>query len=72
MTPKIISYAQMGLSALFLVAYFTVVLVFLLGYVRTPPEWRDAAIALLGVITGGVGTVLTFWFSRSREHDRAE
>jgi Zn-dependent protease with chaperone function len=67
MTPRIISYAQVGLSAIFLLGYFAVLVLFLTGRIATPPEWKEALIALLGVITGGVGTILAFWFSRSRE-----
>lgn len=68
MTPRIISYAQIGLSVLFLAGYFAVLVVFLMGYVKTPPEWKEALIALLGVITGSVLTIVGFWFSRAREH----
>jgi uncharacterized membrane protein YccC len=64
---RIISYAQIGLSVLFLAGYFAVLVVFLMGYVKTPPEWKEALIALLGVITGSVLTIVGFWFSRSRE-----
>jgi uncharacterized membrane protein YccC len=65
---RIISYAQIGLSVLFLAGYFAVLVVFLMGYVKTPPEWKEALIALLGVITGSVLTIVGFWFSRSREN----
>jgi hypothetical protein len=69
MTPRVISYAQIGLSVVFLLGYFVVLLLFVTGHIRTPPEWKEALIALLGVITGGIGTILGFWFSRSRERD---
>jgi len=62
----VIGVAQITLSVLFLGGYFIVLAIFLLGYIQTPPAWRDALIALLGVITGSVGTILSFWFSRSR------
>lgn len=71
MTPRIISTAQIGLSAVFLLGYFGVLILFVTGHIRTPPEWKEALIALLGVITGGVGTILAFWFARSRESDPA-
>ena len=64
--PQIIGYAQIALSILFLGGYFFVLFMFLSGWIKTPTEWRDALITLLGVITGSVGTVVTFWFSRSR------
>ena len=68
MTPKVISTAQVGLSALFLLGYFVILILFVTGHIKTPAEWKEALIALLGVITGGVGTILGFWFARSREH----
>lgn len=70
MTPRVISIAQVGLSALFLAGYFAVLVLFVTGHIKTPPEWKEALIALLGVITAGVGHILSFWFSRSRESDR--
>lgn len=69
MTPRVISYAQIGLSAAFLLGYFMVLVLFVTGHIRTPPEWKEALIALLGVITGGIGTILSFWFSRTRERE---
>ena len=67
MTTRIISVAQIGLSVLFLLGYFAVLVLFVTGHIKTPPEWKEALIALLGVITGGIGTILSFWFARSRE-----
>lgn len=67
MTSRIISIAQIALSAVFLIGYFAVLILFVLGYIKTPAEWKEALIALLGVITGGIGTILSFWFARSRE-----
>ena len=63
---KLVGFAQVLLSVLFLLAYFAVLGAFMLGWVKTPAEWRDALIALLGVITGSVGTIMAFWFSRAR------
>jgi Zn-dependent protease with chaperone function len=68
-TPRIISFAQIGLSAVFLVGYFVVLILFVTGNIKTPPEWKEALIALLGVITGGIGTILAFWFARAREKE---
>ena len=72
MTKRIISIAQIGLSTLFLLGYFAVLILFVTGNIRTPPEWKEALIALLGVITGGIGTILAFWFSRSRESNEPQ
>lgn len=71
MTRRIISIAQIALSVLFLLGYFAVLVLFVTGHIKTPPEWKEALIALLGVITGGIGTILSFWFARNRERDDA-
>ncbi|MGH8235413.1 MAG: hypothetical protein ACREXP_00135 [Steroidobacteraceae bacterium] len=71
-TERLVGFAQILLSTLFLGGYFAVMAAFLLGYVRTSPEWRDALIALLGVITGAVGTIMSFWFSRARPQGDAQ
>jgi hypothetical protein len=71
-TERLIGFAQIALSALFLAGYFAVLSAFLFGWIKTPPEWRDALTALLGVITGSVGTIITFWFSRSRPTGEAK
>lgn len=65
-TERLVGFAQIVISVLFLVGYFAVLGAFLLGYIKTPEEWKDALVALLGVITGAVGTIMGFWFSRSR------
>lgn len=65
-TERLVGFAQLFLSCVFLLGYFVVLAMFLLGYVKTAPEWRDALIALLGVITGSIGTIMAFWFSRGR------
>lgn len=62
----IVGVAQILISVLFLTGYFAVLAMFLTGLIKTPEIWRDALIALLGVITGGVGVILAFWFARSR------
>lgn len=61
--------AQIALSVLFIVGYFAVLAMFLFGIIRTPPTWKDALTALLGVITGGVMTIVGYWFSRQRPNE---
>lgn len=63
---RLVAYAQIALSVMFLGGYFAVLGLFLLGLVKTDPQWKDALIALLGVITGAVGVIMAFWFNRSR------
>lgn len=65
---KIFAYTQVALSALFITGYFFILSLFLLGYINTPPTWRDALTALLGVVTAGVMQIIGYWFSRQREN----
>lgn len=68
--------AQIILSVLFIGGYFSIMGLFLLGYVQVATVWRDQIGVLLGVLTGAVGTIIAFWFNRMRsqqakddEHD---
>lgn len=65
-TERIVATAQILLSCLYVGGYFTMVGLFLMGYVRTPIEWKDQLTALLGVLTSGVLTILGYWFARTR------
>lgn len=66
MTAQHTAWAQIALSFAFVGAYFFVLTMFLLGYVRVPSDFRDAFTALLGVITANVGQVVSYWFARQR------
>lgn len=70
MTALGIARAQIALSAIFLIGYFAMLALFLLGFIRTPPEWKDQLGILIGVLTAGVMLILQFWFSRSRPHEQ--
>lgn len=72
MTHRTVAFAQIGLSVLFIVGYFVVLALFLLGYIKTPEAWKEALIALLGVITGNIATVVGYWFSRQRQSENPE
>lgn len=67
MTHRTVAFAQIGLSIVFIAGYFFVLALFVLGYIKTPPEWKEALIALLGVITGNIATIVGYWFSRQRQ-----
>lgn len=70
MTHKGTAWAQIVLSLTFICAYFGVLLLFLLGYVKVPQDWKDVFATLLSVLTAGVLTILGYWFSRQRQsHD---
>lgn len=59
--------AQVVLSAIFIVGYFFLLWQFMQGNVKVPVDYKEMFIALLGVLTAGVGTVLGYWFARQRE-----
>jgi len=69
LTARITAMAQVGLSALFMIGYFLMLGLFLTGYVKTPPEWKDTLGALLSVLTAGALLILQFWFSRERSKE---
>lgn len=53
-----------GLSFIF--GYFAVVGGFMLGYVRVPSDFREAFIALIGVVTASVVQIMSYFFARQR------
>jgi len=63
------AYVQASLSFLFIGAYFVILLEFMKGDVRVPPEFKDAFTALLGVLTATVVQIIGFWFARQRVSD---
>ena len=66
MNERIIAFAQIFLSAVFIGGYFLLMYQFLNGNVQVPLDYKDMFTALLGVLTAGAGTILAFWFQRSR------
>lgn len=58
--------AQVLLSGVFIIGYFFLIWQFMKGEVHVPDNFKDAFITLLGVLTGGVGTIIAYWFSRQR------
>ena len=61
--------AQVVLSALFIAGYFFLLWQFMEGNVKVPLDYKEMFIALLGVLTAGVGTILAYWFSRQRPQE---
>jgi protein-S-isoprenylcysteine O-methyltransferase Ste14 len=59
--------AQVVLSAIFIGGYFVLMYQFMVGNVHVPETFKDAFLTLLGVLTAGVGLILSFWFQRQRE-----
>lgn len=67
MTHKETAYAQILLSAIFLIGYFIVLYDFIHGRVTVGAEWKDTIQALLAVLTTNVVMIVGYWFSRQRE-----
>jgi len=63
LTHKGTAYVQAILSFLFIGTYFYILIKFMDGGVRVPPEFKDAFTALLGVLTETV--VMAFAFGSS-------
>lgn len=58
-TPQII------LSSLYTVGYFAILILFMMGYVRPPPQYAETMNLLLGVLTTAQVTIMAFWFGSS-------
>lgn len=67
-TERLVGFAQIALSVIFVSGYFLILGLFILGYVSTPQEWQEILKTLLGLLTAGVLLILQFWFSRGRPH----
>jgi hypothetical protein len=65
-TDKAIAHAQLILSVLFCAGYFSTLILFMLGFARVMPDFKEAFIGLLSLLSAGVLMILQFWFSRSR------
>lgn len=53
------------LTGLFIVGYFGLLYLLLSGNVQIPPALHDLSLALIGVITANVPTIMAFWFGSS-------
>jgi hypothetical protein len=71
-TERLVGFAQIALSVIFVAGYFLTVGLFILGYVRTPAAWEEMLKMLLGLLTAGVLLILQFWFSRARPQGEAQ
>lgn len=69
MNDRVVIVAQLLLSAIFVLGYFAVIAAFLVGMVRVPTDYKEAFMALLGVVTASVVQLFSFWFARARAPD---
>lgn len=66
MSDREMAYCQFALAAVFIFGYFGVVAGFMLGYVKVPESYREAFIALIGVVTATVVQITSYFFARMR------
>lgn len=67
-------WPQVSISAGFLLGYFALLVIMLLGIINVPDKYHDLVVALFGVITAAVPQILNFWFGSthgSQKKDRA-
>jgi hypothetical protein len=69
---KIVAATQIGLALVFILGYFAVVYAFMFGYVLVPTEYKEAFVALLGVITASVVQIISYFFARQRNGGSGE
>lgn len=67
--PRGVSWAQLWLTILFVVGYFGVLYVLLVGKAAVDDSHSDTLHALLGVLTATVVQVMGYWFARQRPGD---
>ncbi len=66
MTDRGVAIAQVLLAFMFVCGYFAVVVLFLLGYVKVPIDYKEAFVALLGVSTASLVQIVSYFFARQR------
>lgn len=66
MTDREMGWCQVLLGALFILGYFGTVAGFMLGYVKVPTDYKEAFIALIGVVTASVVQIMSYFFARQR------
>lgn len=66
MSDKATAIAQICISSMFIAGYFAVVILFLLGFVKVPTDYKEAFVTLLGVVTASVVQIVSYWFARQR------
>jgi divalent metal cation (Fe/Co/Zn/Cd) transporter len=67
---KTVTFAQVLISVIFVVGYFIILTMFMLGYARIPAELRDVFTSLITLLSTGVLSITYFWFQRTRANDQ--
>jgi hypothetical protein len=66
MNERIIAGAQIGLSVLYTVGYFAIVIMFMLGYAEVPDRFENMFTGLINLLSAAQLAVIYFWFQRTR------
>lgn len=66
MNDRIIAGAQIGLSVLYTVGYFAIVIMFMLGYADVPDKFENMFTGLINLLSAAQLAVIYFWFQRTR------
>lgn len=66
MTDRGVAIAQIVLAFFFVLGYFTVLVLFLLGFVKVPGEYKESFMTLLGFSTAALGQIVSYFFARQR------
>ena len=66
MTDRGVAIAQVGLAFAFVIGYFAVVILFLLGYVSVPITYKELFGALIIFCTAQLGQIVGYFFARQR------
>jgi hypothetical protein len=65
-TERLVGFAQVALSIVFVAGYFAALFAVIAGWIRTPPDYKEALLMLFSALTTVLALVMNFWFSRSR------
>lgn len=57
-------YGQIFISVVFIAGYFIVLVLVLFGSIKIQVDFKDMALALIGVLTANVGQIVTTWMRR--------
>jgi hypothetical protein len=65
---RVLALAQIALSILYTIGYFTVLILFMLGYARVPVDYKEAFAGLLSILSAAQLAIIYFWFQRTRQN----
>ena len=61
------AWAQIGLSMLYTIGLFSIIIIVITGHASIPPDSKDIVNSILTLLTGGQVIIIGYWFSRQRQ-----